>query len=363
MTHDVIVLGLGAMGSAAAAHLARRGQRVLGFEQFGPAHDRGSSHGESRAIRQSYFEDPAYVPLLLRAYELWDDLGGDLLTLTGGLYIGRPGSPAVDGARKAADEHDLPYELLDAADIRRRFPAFTPADHEVALYEQRAGWVKPEAAVTAHLERATAAGADLRFDTPVRAWTATDTGVQVTTADGVCHHADRLVVAAGAWTPGLIPGLPLTVTRQVLAWFTPNHDPQLPVYFHDRDDGSQLYGFPKLHGTTKLAFFYGGSETTPDTIDRTVTDAEVDHLRHAAEQIVPGVAGTRARTATCLYTLTPDHHFILDRPRENVLVLSPCSGHGFKFAPVIGEIAADLVIDGATRHPIERFEAARFRGS
>src|SRR6478736_8048236 len=192
--YDVIVLGLGGMGSAAAAHLAGRGVRVLGLERFGPAHALGSSHGGSRIIRQSYFEDPAYVPLLLRAYELWDQLetdsGADLMTLTGGLYFGPADSLTVAGSLRAAREWDLPHEVLEAAEIRRRFPTFSPALGEVGLYEAVAGFVRPEATVTAHLELAVSRGAELRFGEPAQEWTDEAGGVRVTTAAGT-YTADH----------------------------------------------------------------------------------------------------------------------------------------------------------------------------
>src|SRR3954471_9775513 len=204
------------MGSAAAAHLAARGQRVLGLERFGPAHAVGSSHGGSRIIRQSYFEDPAYVPLLLRAYELWDQLetdsGADLMTLTRGLYFGRPDSVTVAGSLRSAREWDLPHEVLDAAEIRRRFPTFSPADDEVAVFEEIAGFVRPEATVTAHLQLAAATGAELRFEEPALEWTADGDGVRVTTASG-SYTAGHAVICPGAWAPQLLADLevPLTV--------------------------------------------------------------------------------------------------------------------------------------------------------
>src|SRR5207249_4411732 len=160
-TFDVIVAGLGGMGSAAAYHLAARGKRVLGVDQFSPPHDKGSSHGKNRVVRQAYYEDPSYVPLLLRAYELWREL--DLLTITGGLMIGRPDSEVVAGSLRSARQHSLPHELLDAGQIRRRFPAFTPSNETVALFEKNAGFVRPEAAVRTHLDRAARLGATLRF--------------------------------------------------------------------------------------------------------------------------------------------------------------------------------------------------------
>src|SRR4051794_29433650 len=270
------------MGSAAAAHLAARGQRVLGIERFGPAHALGSSHGGSRIIRQSYFEDPAYVPLLLRAYELWEraerDSGADLLTLTGGLYLGRPHSRTVAGALESARLHDLPHELLDAAEVRRRFPMLRPADGEVALYEAVAGYVRPEASVSAHLELAARAGAELHFDESVASWEAGDDGVRVRTATG-SYGAERLVLCPGAWAPQLLDdlGVPFTVERQVMYWFQPTggvgpYAPDRhPIYIHEDAAGTQVYGFPAIDGPdggAKVAFFRHGSPCSPDTIDR-----------------------------------------------------------------------------------------------
>src|SRR4051812_24235058 len=257
VTFDVIVVGLGGMGSAAAAHLAARGQRVLGLERFGPAHALGSSHGGSRIIRQSYFEDPAYVPLLLRAYELWDQLEtdseADLMTLAGGLYFGPPDSLTVAGSLRASREWDLPHEMLDAAEIRRRFPTFAPSDDEIGLYEDAAGFVRPEATVTAHLALAAQRGADLRFEEPALEWSTAADGVRVTTTAGT-YTAGRLVICPGAWAPELLAdlGLPMTVERQVMHWFQPvggvgpfSAD-RHPVYIYGGE--RQLYGFPAIDG-------------------------------------------------------------------------------------------------------------------
>ena len=225
----VIVLGLGGMGSAAAAHLARRGADVVGFEQFTPAHDRGASHGESRVIRQAYFEHPSYVPLILHTYELWEDLERDdpgIFRLTGGLMVGRPEAAVVAGSLASAREHGLPHEVLDAPGIRRRFPNFAPLDDEIGLYETRTGFVRPERAVREHVRRAVAAGADLRFEERALSWEADASGVRVTTTRGTVE-ADRLVVAPGAWAPRLLAdlGVPMAVTRQVLFWFRPSGEP------------------------------------------------------------------------------------------------------------------------------------------
>jgi sarcosine oxidase len=375
MTHDVVVIGLGGMGSAAAAHLAARGQRVLGLERFGAAHAFGSSHGGSRIIRQSYFEDPAYVPLLLRAYELWGQLeadsGADLMTLTGGLYFGRPDSVTVAGSLRSARQWDLPHDLLDATEMRRRFPTLSPPDDEVGVYEDAAGIVRPEATVTAHLSLAAQRGADLHFDEPAVHWSTTaDGGVQVTTAAGT-YTAGRLIVCPGAWAPQLLAdlGLTLTVERQVMYWFQPEGgvDPyapdRQPVWIHGGPE-RQLYGFPAIDGPdggVKVAFFRHGVVTTPETLDREVHPDEVDFIAADVQRLLPTLPGRFLTAAACMYTTTPDEHFVIATHPDHEQVTIACgfSGHGFKFVPVVGEILADLATEGATSHPIGLFDPRR----
>ncbi len=376
--YDVIVIGLGAMGSAAAYHLARRGRRVLGLERFTPAHNRGSSHGGSRIIRQAYFEDPAYVPLVLRAYELWREVeratGADLLLITGVLMMGGPESEPVAGSRRSARQWGLDHQVLEASEVRRRFPAFSPDRETVGFYEAQAGVLRPEAAVAAHLDLAAAAGAELRFSEPAVAWTAGDdgAGVTVTTAAGEAR-ADRLVVCPGAWAPDVLAGLgvPLVVERQVQFWFEPagGLEPFLPgsfpVWLWD-DGGDRLfYGLPALDGPdggVKVGWHRPGPSCHPDTLDRTVSPAEVDEIAEAVRRRLPKAPGRFLRAAPCMYTLTPDQHFVLAaHPRHpQVIVACGFSGHGFKFAPVVGEILADLATSGATAHPIALFDPRRF---
>jgi sarcosine oxidase len=370
---DVIVLGLGGMGSAAAAHLAARGQRVLGLEKFGPGHDRGSSHGGSRIIRQAYFEDPAYVPLLTRAYELWAqlerDTGTDLVRLTGGLYLGRPHAAVVAGSLRSAQEYGIPHELLEAREIRRRFPTFTPAGDEVGLFEASAGYVRPEAAVRAHLQQAERHGAELHFDEPANGWEATPSGTRVTT-DHATYEAERLVIAPGAWAPQLLRDLdlPLQVERQVQYWFQPAGGTapfeRHPIWIQERTDGLQPYGFPAMDGPeggVKVAFFRRGRTTSPDDLDREVTQAEAEDMAAHLRDVVPTLPGRLVRAAACMYTVTPDHHFAVARHPEHEQVTVACgfSGHGFKFAPVVGEILADLSTKGTTEHPIGLFDPRR----
>ncbi|MCV7150958.1 N-methyl-L-tryptophan oxidase [Mycolicibacterium pyrenivorans] len=373
MVHDVIVIGLGGMGSAAAYHLAARGQRVLGLEKFSPAHDRGSSHGGSRIIRQSYFEDPAYVPLLLRAYELWAALAADsqqeVYRITGGLFIGPPDCLTVAGSLKASCQWELPHEVLDAAEIRSRFPNFTPDSGDIALYEDKAGFARPELTVQAHLALAEQAGATLQFGEQVLEWAETAAGVTVQTDRGT-YTAGQLVICPGAWAPQLLAefGIPITVERQVLYWLDPaggtapfvDH----PIFIDESADGMQIYGFPAIDGArggVKVAFFRKGVVCTPDTIDRTVYDREIREMRERTAELLPVLDGPCLHSATCMYSNTPDQHFVIARHpgSENVTVACGFSGHGFKFVPVVGEILADLAITGSTAHPISLFDPRR----
>ena len=378
-SYDVIVVGLGGMGSAAAAELARRGLRVLGIERYGPAHDRGSSHGESRVIRQAYFESPAYVPLLLRAYELWHELeaatGSDLITETGGLMIGPEHSRTVAGSRLSAETWDLPHELLDASEMARRFPTLSPGRDDVGLYEQHAGFVRPEATVAAHIGLARARGAELHFDETVTGWEGGPGGVVVTTPLG-SYRGARLVLSPGPWGPDLFDGLgiPLRVERLVQWWLRPKvaveqfAPSRQPIYVWEDAAGVQVYGFPAL-GTSadgvKAAFFRRSTPAVADDLMRLVADEEVmpllDFLAHRIPALGPGVC----RAVACMYTTTPDEDFVLGYPRgeDNVVICSPCSGHGFKFVPVIGEVVADLVTSGSTRFDISPFDPMRFAGT
>lgn len=360
---DVIIVGLGGMGSAAAAHVASRGKRVLGLEQFQPGHTQGSSHGRSRVIRLAYFEHPAYVPLLRRAYELWrrleKDTGTHLLQMTGGLMIGAPDSDVVSGSLRSAREYGLAHELLDAAEMHRRFPPFTPRQEIVAFYEKEAGSLCPERSNRAHLEVAARHGAELHFEERVEDWQILPSGaVEVRSARGR-YEAERLILTPGPWASSLfrIPWLPLEVEPQVLYWFDPAGGAapfapdRFPIYIWDVGNGVQFYGFPaddRQH--VKVAFF-----RSPAKDERA--------MREALAPCLPALAsGTLADSISCKYTLTPDHHFAIGLHPDSpmVVVASPCSGHGFKFASVIGEIMAELATVGATRHPIELFGLSRF---
>ena len=383
-SYDVIVAGLGGMGSAAAYRLAQRGQRVLGLERHTPVHAQGSSHGGSRITRQAYFEDPAYVPLLLRAAELWREVeaasGRTIAVRTGGVMVGRADSRTVAGSLRSAQQWSLPHELLDAAGIRRRFPTMAPAPDEVALYEPGAGLVIPEESVAAHLTLAARSGAELHYEEPVTSWQATSGGgVRVSTA-AATHTAAQLVICPGAWAPELLAGLgvPFGVERQVQYWFSPAGDvarfgaDRHPIYIWEAGDGRQFYGFPSFAdptgspaGSVKVAFFRGGEPCTAGTVDRQVCSAEIEAMRAFVAPRMPDLPATFRAAVTCMYTNTPDEHFVIGRHpgHEQVIVACGFSGHGFKFVPVVGEIIADLATDGGTSHPIALFDPRRLAPS
>jgi sarcosine oxidase len=356
--YDVIVVGLGAMGSAAAYHLALRGKRVLGLDRFRPPHDHGSSHGRTRIIREAYFEHTLYVPLVQRAYGLWAELerksGQQLLLQTGGLMIGPPDGALVTGARRSAQDHELPHEVLSAAELRRRFPVFEPTDTLVAVWEPRAGILFPERAIQIQLELAEQAGAVLKFDDPVLSWEPEGQDVWVSTASHR-YRAERLLLSAGSWISSLLPNLPLPlkVERQVQCWFEPGSRPELfqpahcPIFIWEHAPARFLYGLPNLGEGVKAAIHHEGEITQPEFLRREAQPEDIAPLKALLARFVPDAAGVLRSAVVCMYTNTPDAHFILGyHPHcAQVLIASPCSGHGFKFSPVIGELAA-LLLDG-----------------
>jgi sarcosine oxidase len=357
VTYDVVVVGLGGVGSATAAALARRGARVLGLDRFPPVHDQGASAGETRIVRKAYFEGADYVPLLHRAYELWDELG--LLTRIGVLFLGAESSRVLGGTLATAQHWDLPYELLDADDVHRRFPAFTPPQGAVGLLEADAGFVSPEAAVGAQLERAAQAGADLRHGEPAIAWSETGDGVRVVTEHGL-HEAGTLVVAPGRWASELLPDLqmPLRVEPRNVSFFEPA-DPgafalgRFPVWIWERPDGTAPYGFPRVGSGVKAAVHHSTVRPAGDW-----TAADVASM---LRPMLPGLGDRVVREMPCTYTLTPDQHYVVGRlpGHERVLVACGLSGHGFKLTPVLGEALADLAVDGATAHDLSLFDPSR----
>lgn len=373
MRPDAIVVGLGSMGAAAAYHLAARGAKVLGLDRFTPPHERGAHAGGSRIIRMAYAEGAEYVPLLRRAYELWRELesasGTELLVPTGGLMLGLPDSSTVVGALGSARAYGLAHEMLDAGQVRRLFPQFTPADGEVALYEEVAGLVRPEQAIETHLRLASRAGAELRYGVPVIGWEADRQGVVVQTADGR-HEADHLVLCPGAWAPELLADLavPFVVQRRVQHyWRAPAKEygpARFPIWMWDYAPGRVAYGLPTVDGSgAKAALHHGDQPADPHVGAGEATADEIAAMREWLAGRLPGLAGGGWLDAKpCLYTLTPDEHFVLGRhPRhDTVSVAGGFSGHGFKFAPVVGEVLADLALTATTGHPIGLFAPDRF---
>jgi len=370
---DVIVAGLGAMGSAAAFELARRGVRVLGFDRGAPPHASGSSHGRARIIREAYFEDPLYVPLVRRAYERWAELerlaGRTLFVPTGGLMLGPPNGVVVSGALRSAREHDLPHELLDAREVHRRVPGMRVTTDMVGVWEPRAGLLVPEAAVGAHLALAADHGAELHPDEPVLAWDAAGDGVVVTTARGT-YRARRLVLAAGAWMARLLgtAAPPLAVERVVQHWFRPARATDLyapsrfPIFIGEYAPGLVWYGFPDVGDGVKAALHHQGEAADPDTVRRSVAPEEVAYVRALLRAFMPDADGPCVDSTVCMYTNTPDEHFVIDThpAHPQVVVASACSGHGFKFSSAVGELLADLALGTAPAFDLAPFRLGRF---
>jgi sarcosine oxidase len=363
------------MGSATAYHLAKRGQRVLGVEQFSPGHTQGSSHGDSRIIREQYFEHPQYVPLVQSAYVLWRELeketGGHLMSIHGGLMMGPRDSMVVSGTIRSAVEHGLPYELLSADEIRARFPAFKPLGDTYGVFDPHGGILDPDACNRAHLDQARAHGAHLNYGEAVTGWTAGGDHVEVRTRFG-SYSARHLVITAGSWTRQLLGDVPvpLAVERQVLFWFDVPRDRQdfardhFPIYAYQYSPETFCYGFPRMLRGAKAAIMHKGEKySSPEQVRRTIDPTEVEPLREALRPILPDLADAPIREAiVCLFTDTPDGDFLIDRHPEhrNVLISSPCSGHGFKFASAIGEAQADLITEGKSRFDLSPFSLSRF---
>jgi sarcosine oxidase len=373
-TFDVAVIGLGAMGSAALFNLARQGRRVIGIEQFEPGHEKGSSHGESRIIRLSYFEHPSYVPLARRAMEKWRELeqlcGHNILTVTGVLEAGYPGCPIVEGSLEASRLHGLDHEVLDAAEINRRFPAFKVPPHWTGLYQPEGGFLRPELAIQQFVGLAERHGAEVRTGTRVLAIEPLGSGVRVRTEAGEIE-AGSVIVAAGAWIGDFAPELKphLKLTRQVLGWFEPLQPAyyapdRCPVFILESEDDA-CYGFPDFAGTgVKTASHRKGAYLpSADDLSQDGGAADEAQIRRMLALAMPEANGPLRAMRTCMYTRTPDEDFVIDRSSADprIILASPCSGHGFKFASVIGEVLADLALGKTPANDISRFKLERFR--
>ncbi len=375
---NTIVIGTGSMGSAACYFLAKRGQKVLGLDQFEPPHDRGSHAGQSRIIRKAYFEHPDYVPLLERAYENWQaleaDTGSQLYHRTGIVYFGKPDNENIAGIRNSAVLHDIHIENLSHAECGRRFAAFeVPADFDV-IYEPDAGFITPEAAIRTYIDASEKFGAVILRNTPVLCWHVEGNRVAVTTEKSV-YTAEKLVITAGAWTSRVIPQLKvkLDVTRQLLAWIEPPHHDEFstesfPCWFVEDPELGTFYGFPQVRDGSgpiglKLAHHFPGVPCGPEGIDAQPSPSEEEKLRSFLRKYIPSAGENIVHTRQCLYTYSPDAHFIIDHlPGSGKRVSIACgfSGHGFKFVPVVGEVLADLVTKGKSDLPVGFLGVGRF---
>jgi len=349
------------MGAMSAWQLAAKGAKVIGFERYRPGHDRGSSHGDTRIFRTAYFESPDYVPLVQRAHVLWRQLekegGVELLTLTGGLAIGPADGVLVSGVIASARENLLAHRLLSAMQMRSTYPQHVLGAEEVAVLEDDAGFLRPERAIEAAAARAEALGARLMTDTQVTRIYSSSGGVAVITSRGT-FEAERVLVAAGAWTPSLVENvdLRLKVERQVMAWLAIT-DPgsfeaqRFPIFIREVTGGGIRYGFPTGDGRSiKLGVHHEGSDANPEAIDREIHPADVEPVRAFAQTHLHGVTGEVVDARVCMYTNTPDDRFVVARDARvpGVTILSACSGHGFKFAPAMGELMAGFLLEDRT---------------
>ena len=373
-SYDAIVIGVGGMGSAAVYHLARRGLQVLGLEKHAIPHEMGSSHGYSRMIRYTLQEHPSYVPLVRRSYELWHEMeetaGEELMVTTGSIRAGAPNSPFFLNAQEACDLHSIPYEILTASEVNKRFPGYRFPEEISSVYQADGGFLLPERCIVTHVQAAERAGADVHSQETVLDWEVRGDGVQVRT-DRDTYTAGRLVVTAGPWAANLVPELAAYAVpeRQVMGWFQPKR-PELyaaeafPVFGVFTEEG-RYYGFPShaVPGFKIGRAHHLLQKVDPDAIDREVHPEDEDILRQVVNRYFPLAAGKLLDGKTCMYTNTPDEHFMIGTldGQPQVSVAAGFSGHGFKFASVIGEIMADLAQNGATEHDINLFRLDRFK--
>jgi sarcosine oxidase len=384
-TYNTIVLGLGGVGSAALYHLAKRGEKVLGIDQFSPPHTLGSSHGETRITRQAIGEGLQYTPMVLRAYEIFRQMekesGQELLSVTGGLMISSPGSGGIhnvadfyENCTLAAKQFGIKHDLLDAKDIRKRFPQFRVQDNERAYYEYESGILFPERCIDVQLKLAEGLGGQIHKNEKVERFDQHGDGVKITTDSGE-YHAGRLVLSAGPWLPHLLDAEKaklFNVQRQVQFWFDVQSCYQsfvpgtFPVFIWElARNGQSMYGFPAIDGQNggfKIGTANYNLDVTTETINREVSESEL--IACYEQQIAPffpQAVGHCIKSKVCLYTVTPDSAFVVDSLPDmpNVLICSPCSGHGYKHTAAIGESIAEIILDGRSKLDLSPFKLDR----
>jgi len=370
---DAIVIGLGANGSSALYHLSKNNKNILGIDRFTPPHSFGSSHGESRIIRQAYHENPMYVPFVKAAYNYWDEIehesGESLFLKTGGLMLGTEHASVIKGSVLSAETFDIAYEYLTYRDLRKRFPAFKPSKDTVGLLEKNAGILFPEKCIATYLKQAQKNGAIINSNETVLSINPKKDNIEITTNKGT-YLTEKLIVSAGAWINELLPELrlPLTVERQVLFWFRNNNPPfqanllplNLPIYIWEYLPDQMLYGFPDLGNGIKIAHHHAGDRINPNELNQFVSNKEKSSMQKLTSEYL-NIDAIFNKSAVCMYTNTPDENFIIDYypGNKNIIVASPCSGHGFKFSSFTGKLLADMVMDKLPELDISPFRIAR----
>ncbi len=387
MKYDVIVVGLGAMGSAATYQLAKSGAKVLGIDRYSPPHIYGSTHGDTRITRLGIGEGAEYVPLVQRSHEIWreieQEVGYELFDQCGGLVMAVQGGPGLHGVNQflnqtiaAAKQYGIKHETLTTEQIKTRFPQFHLSGTEDGYYEPEAGLLRPEKCVQAQLELAKKHGAQINFDEQVISYADSGDKVIVTTDKGT-YTAGKLIVAAGPWINELLPELAANfkIYRQVLCWFDLKDRTQyqryatMPIYIWEfgASPDDFIYGFPMIDGPdggAKVASEDYLQETSPDRVEREVTQAEIERIYNKyVRDHFPALSSKCIKAKSCLYTVTPDHGFVIDvhPEHQNVIIASPCSGHGFKHSAAIGEVLAQLATQGKSRLDISSFSLTRFK--
>ncbi|HSL47110.1 MAG TPA: N-methyl-L-tryptophan oxidase [Anaerolineales bacterium] len=384
---QTIVIGLGAMGSAAAFQLAKRGNRMLGIDQYSPPHVYGSSHGDTRITRQAIGEGAEYVPLVLRSYEIWDEIqretGNKILTVTGGLImtgvegVTRHGSQFFNQTVACAEKYGIAHRILDADEIRRQFPQFKLSGEERGYFEENAGYLRPELAVETQLGLAQRYGAQLALDEKVLSFSVNPAGRVIVKTDKTEYEAEKAILSAGPWVTQLLGEeyrKYFTIYRQVLYWFDVDvqfsrfEAPDFPVWIWEFGTAVEdlMYGFPSIDGAhegIKIAFEQYKIPTTPDVVASEVSELQIEAMyKHYVQPHFNGVSDRCVKAVTCLYTVTPDHRFVIDTHPQypQVIIASPCSGHGFKHSAAVGEVLAQLVTEGRTDIDIRPFSFRRF---
>ncbi|MDA4136590.1 MAG: N-methyl-L-tryptophan oxidase [Thaumarchaeota archaeon] len=372
--YDVIVAGVGGMGSSITYHLAEKGLKTLALERYELNHANGSSHGETRGMRTAYYEHPGYLPLINRALQLWVDLQKKtekpIIRMTGGVAIGNPEGTLVGGQIAAAKKHRFPHEVLSPGEANDRFQCFHVSKDELCFYTPGSGILWPENSITIHAKLAEEEGAELHFDEPLVKWREKDGKVFVSTKKGE-YSADKLVFSTGAWLPQLVAEvkLPLTVERQVLFWFKPVRmkeafgPDRMPAFNWQEADGRIFYGVANVGSGVKVARHHGGKTTTPQRVSRKVTKADGVEPSGLVRIGFPNLDPNPAAGRVCLYTNAPDNRFVIDfyPGSKNVIIASPCSGHGFKFSTVVGEVVAELALKGRSKYDLGFVSIARFK--